>query len=150
MKETKKAFEHEVGVDGTRRTLSFVRQCGARKLLFVSSGAVYGDPPASLRDLSEDYSGGPDVTGSSAAYGEAKRAEELLCVLHGREHGFETKIARAFAFVGPYLRLARRSRWATSYATGSMVVRFASRVMAPRAGRICMLPTWRFSSGRFS
>jgi len=95
----------EAAVDGTRRTLSFVQQCGARKLLFVSSGAVYGDPPASMIDLSEDYAGGPDVASSSAAYGEAKRAEELLCILNGREHGFETKIARAFAFVGPYLRL---------------------------------------------
>ena len=97
----------ETILDGTRRTLDFSAACGCRKLLFVSSGAVYGRQPADVALLDEEFPGGPDPTSPGSAYGEAKRAAELLCVLRGQRAGVEPKIARAFAFVGPYLPLDR-------------------------------------------
>jgi dTDP-glucose 4,6-dehydratase len=57
--------------------------------------------------LDEEYAGAPDPTSANSAYGEGKRAAELLCVLGGQRSGVEPKIARAFAFVGPYLPLDR-------------------------------------------
>ena len=92
-------------VEGTRRVLDFARQSGARKLLLTSSGAVYGRQPAQITHLSEDYCGGPDTVESRSAYGEGKRTAEMLCMLYGRQYGLEPKIARCFAFVGPYLPL---------------------------------------------
>lgn len=92
-------------VDGTRRVLEFAATHGTRRFLFVSSGAVYGRQPSELTHVPEDFSGGPDLNDPNAAYGEGKRAAELLCVLAGRKHGFETKLARCFAFVGPHLPL---------------------------------------------
>jgi nucleoside-diphosphate-sugar epimerase len=92
-------------VEGTRRTLEFARQSGARKFLLTSSGAVYGRQPAQMTHLSEDYLGGPDTGEPSSAYGEGKRTAEMLCTLYGREFVLEPKIARCFAFVGPYLPL---------------------------------------------
>jgi dTDP-glucose 4,6-dehydratase len=41
----------------------------------------------------------------NSAYGEGKRAGELLCSIANKEHGLETMIARCFAFVGPHLPL---------------------------------------------
>jgi dTDP-glucose 4,6-dehydratase len=91
-------------VAGTERVLTGARAVGARRLLFTSSGAVYGRQPADMTHLSEDYAGAPDPTDPSSAYGEGKRAAEQLCAVHAGPD-FEPVIARCFAFVGPYLPL---------------------------------------------
>jgi len=92
-------------VDGTRRVLEFARHCGAGKFLFVSSGAVYGKQPSDLPRIPEDYAGSPDTMDPLSAYGQGKRLAEHLCALYNRQYKIQTKIARAFAFVGPYLPL---------------------------------------------
>jgi dTDP-glucose 4,6-dehydratase len=92
-------------VDGTRRVLEFAATHSTRKLLFVSSGAVYGRQPPDLTHIPEDYTGAPDPLDPASAYGEGKRAAELCCVLAGQKHGFETVIARCFALLGPHLPL---------------------------------------------
>jgi nucleoside-diphosphate-sugar epimerase len=91
-------------VTGTRRTLEFARNNSCRKLLFLSSGAVYGNQPANVTHLDESYLGGPDPLDPASAYAEGKRAGELLCALT-TSPAFEVKIARCFAFVGPYMKL---------------------------------------------
>lgn len=91
-------------IDGTRRVLSFARQCGASKLLLVSSGAVYGPLPAGMTHVPETYLGGPDPLLSGSAYGEGKRVSEWLAAQAASE-GMEIKIARVFALVGPHLPL---------------------------------------------
>ncbi len=92
-------------VEGTRRTLEFARQCGTRKFLLTSSGAVYGKQPPGMTHIPEEYQGAPDPNDPRSAYGEGKRSAELLCAIGARQHGIEAKIARCFAFVGPYLPL---------------------------------------------
>lgn len=96
-------FQHNL--QGTARTLAFAAACGARRVLFTSSGAVYGPQPAGLPRIEEDYLGAPGLAPASA-YGEMKRASELLGLLHGARHGYAFLIARCFAFAGPYLPLA--------------------------------------------
>jgi len=92
-------------VQGTSRTLDFAVHCGAKKFLFCSSGAVYGKQPAGITHVSEEFLGAPDPLDSGSAYGEGKRLAELLCCVYAREFGIQVKIARCFAFVGPYLSL---------------------------------------------
>jgi len=83
-------------VDGTRRVLEFSKQAGVQRLLYVSSGAVYGVQPPELSHIPETFPCNP-VT----AYGKGKLKAEQMCL----ESGIETVIARCFAFVGPWLPL---------------------------------------------
>lgn len=92
-------------VGGTRHVLDFAVQCHARKFLLTSSGAVYGKQPSGMTHVSEDYCGAPDPADPNSAWGESKRAAEFLSAYYSNKHGIETKIARCFSFVGPYLPL---------------------------------------------
>ena len=92
-------------IRGTKRTLEFAVSAGAKRFLFVSSGAVYGKQPPELTHIPETYGGSPDLMDANSAYGEGKRVGELLCAIAHQEHGLEATIARCFAFVGPHLPL---------------------------------------------
>jgi dTDP-glucose 4,6-dehydratase len=92
-------------IQGTRRVFDFARAADAAKVLYTSSGAVYGRQPADVARLTEDYAGAPDHLDIRWAYGEGKRVAEQLCAIYHRRHGLDVKIARCFAFVGPYLPL---------------------------------------------
>ncbi len=99
----------DVCVEGTRRTLKLAAEKRAARMLFTSSGAVYGRQPPELSHIPEDFTGGPDPLDPKNAYAEGKRAAEQLCAIAGLPSpaGAELhiSIARCFAFVGPYLPL---------------------------------------------
>lgn len=84
--------------DGTNRVVAFAKAMGISKILFTSSGAVYGPrtSPSSEKD----------VCLPTTAYGKGKLSAEKLLA----DSGLEAKIARCFAFVGPHL--ARKSHYA--------------------------------------
>jgi nucleoside-diphosphate-sugar epimerase len=90
---------------GTQNLMEFCARSKVSKVLFTSSGAVYGKQPVNLKNIPESYSGAPDPLDISSTYGQSKRIAEHLCSLYAREAGFEIKIARCFAFIGPYLPL---------------------------------------------
>ena len=92
-------------VGGTRHILDFARNCGAQGFLFTSSGAVYGKQPPEVARLSETFRGAPDPADPASSYGESKRLAETLCCIYAAKYGFACRIARCFAFAGPYLPL---------------------------------------------
>jgi nucleoside-diphosphate-sugar epimerase len=87
---------------GTERVLEFAATHATRKFLFTSSGAVYGNQPACITHLGEDYALARDC---ASEYAEGKRAAESMCAVYSNKYGFECKIARGYAFVGPHLPL---------------------------------------------
>lgn len=85
-------------VEGTRSVLAFARATGARRLLYTSSGAVYGRGITGVARIAETH---PYATAAADSYDQAKRIAEQLCI----DAPIESVIARCFAFVGPHLPL---------------------------------------------
>jgi nucleoside-diphosphate-sugar epimerase len=83
-------------IAGTERMLELAERSGARRMLFVSSGAIYGAASGRRSGAREEDSAHP-VT----PYGVAKLAAERACL----EAKVDGVIARAFAFLGPHLPL---------------------------------------------
>lgn len=96
---------------GTERVLHFARDKGVNRMLFASSGAVYGPQPAELSHIPETYQGAPNSADPACSYAEMKRISETMCV----SSGVNCVTARGFAFVGPYLPLTDK------FAVGSFV-----------------------------
>jgi dTDP-glucose 4,6-dehydratase len=57
-----------------------------------------------MTHIPEDYGGAPNPLDTKSAYEQGKRLAEHLCSLYA-DSNLEIKIARCFAFVGPYLPL---------------------------------------------
>jgi len=74
------------------------------KILYVSSGAAYGQQPADLSHMSEEFSTQAIETLDKIKqdYAAAKRDSEAYIQALGMK-SFNVSIARCFAFVGPYL-----------------------------------------------
>jgi nucleoside-diphosphate-sugar epimerase len=86
---------------GTKRVLEFGSATGVRRLLYTSTGAVYGRS-TTLLHTPESFveTHAPQLSPNS--YESAKREAEILCLAHP---DLQPVIARCFAFVGPHLPL---------------------------------------------
>ena len=92
-------------VFGTRNVLELARRCGVRRVLLVSSGAVYGKQPPHQIHQPDDSQLACNPLIASSAYGEGKRVMELMGAIIQEEIGIECVTARCFAFCGPGLPL---------------------------------------------
>lgn len=72
---------------------------GLRRLVYVSSGEVYGEGDG--RAFTEDYSGFVNPTEVRSCYPSAKRAAETLCVCYGAQYDIGVAIARPSHVYGP-------------------------------------------------
>lgn len=102
-------------IKGTKHVLDLAIKKNVNSFLLTSSGAVYGIQPSILTHVYENYNGAPDTNNFLSAYGEGKRISELMCSIYFEKNKLPIKIARCFAFVGPYLPLDRH------YAIGNFI-----------------------------
>lgn len=102
-------------VAGTRHVLDLAVARRPKRVLFLSSGAVYGRQPWEIEHVAEDFTGAPDLTDPRATYAEAKRAAEMLCTIYGKQFGLTIAVARIFTLLGPYLPLD------THFAVGNFI-----------------------------
>lgn len=90
--------------NGTMNVIKTAKKKGCQKFLLLSSGAVYGRQPLNISSFSESYIGGVELSSHQSAYSLGKQVSEWLTHQFNDEQ-MEVKIARCFAFVGPYLLL---------------------------------------------
>lgn len=101
-------------------TLNFCRLapifCRESKIIFISSGAIYGQQPADIFGLKEDSQLMPieSLPVSKQDYAAAKRDSEYSIALLG-DVGLNVSIARCFAFIGKHLPRDR------SFAIGNFI-----------------------------
>ena len=85
---------HETNATGTLAVLAAGREAGARKVVFASSAAVYGDSPLSPKR--EETPPVPLTLGAAS-----KLAGEFYCEVYRRSYGLPTTALRYFNVYGP-------------------------------------------------
>lgn len=110
-------FDRRINVEGTRLVATAAAEVGARRLLFASSAAVYGEP-AEL-PLSEESPTRPAVP-----YGVSKLTAERVLAEVLRPAGVDFAALRLANVYGPRQR---------ADGEGGVVARFASRMVAGKA-----------------
>ena len=95
----------DIIIEGQKRLLQLAAMKKSVRFLFLSSGAVYGVQPMDLVGIPETWAGAPDVSNSSNAYHEGKRAAELIGNIYSSSTTLEFVSARLFAFLAPFLPL---------------------------------------------
>ena len=93
-------------VEGTAHVLDIAKAKQVKRILYISSGAVYGIQPDDVARIPETQRCNP-----LTVYGKSKLEAEKMCLASG----VETVIVRCFAFVGKYLPKDKR------YAIGNFI-----------------------------
>ncbi len=86
---------------GVRNLLEHLRAQGHGRLLFVSTGEIYGDNPAVRDGFSETDFGKIDSMNPRACYPESKRAAETLCASYLSQYRVDSVVARLCYVYGP-------------------------------------------------
>lgn len=108
----------------TTSMVDVARASAARRIILISSGAVYGNQPENLAEIPETFEGMPDISTPTGAYGEAKRVSEQLF----RGSGLDHRIARVFSVIGPYQDLG------LSFAVPDLIRQAANRGLLQLTG----------------
>jgi dTDP-glucose 4,6-dehydratase len=104
----------KVIIEGQERVLAEAVRMN-NKVLFLSSGAVYGRQPLDLERVPETWEGAPQISDSNSAYHEGKRVAELMGNIAASKQGLHFVTARLFAFIAPFLPLE------THFAAGNFI-----------------------------
>lgn len=90
----------KANVEGTGKMLELLRQAGHGRLLYLSSGEVYGET-GNADALSEQDFGHIDQASVRSCYPLSKRLAENLCLSYVHEYGVDAVVARPAHTYGP-------------------------------------------------
>lgn len=90
---------------GTMYLLEHAVRSQAERLMFFSSGEVYGVPAVPGRLVGEQDYGYLDPMNVRSCYAESKRMGETMCVAWAHQHGLHTNVVRPFHTYGPGMAL---------------------------------------------
>lgn len=90
----------KANVVGIINLLEYGRKHQLQRLMYVSTGEVYGEGDG--RVFTEEYSGYVDPMNSRSCYPSSKRAAETLCAAYVAEYGMDVVVARPSHTYGPH------------------------------------------------
>ncbi len=105
----------EPNVIGLYYLLCFAHRKKVKKVLFFSSGDVYGRMPDGVEAIRENMMGITDPLDEHSCYGESKRMGETWCRLFYKEYGVPTVIARIGHTYGPTMDIDKDPRVFASF-----------------------------------
>ena len=88
-------------VESTFQLLEYAREHGGERLLYVSSGEVYGQWDVALDAVDEAYAGYVDPLAQRSCYPMSKRMTENLCASYWKQYGLESVVVRPCHTYGP-------------------------------------------------
>lgn len=113
LNESTPTLMYDTIVDGMSNVLELATAADRPRILFTSSGAIYGRQPSDLYGLPESHR--PEKLARPSAYHEGKRIAEQLCVDATAAGDAEVVTGRLFNFVGPHMPLD------THFAVGNFI-----------------------------
>lgn len=93
----------EIIINGTQNVLHLAKEKKIKKLINISSGAVYGNQPSDIEKLTENHLENVSIFDRANAYGTGKRLAENLVENFCMKNGLNYLTLRCFAFSGKYL-----------------------------------------------
>ena len=88
-------------VFGLYYLLEYARLHNVSRVLYTSSGEVYGVADQNIKEFKEEYSGYVNPNNSRSCYPNSKRCAETLCASYTDEYHISTVIARPSHTYGP-------------------------------------------------
>jgi UDP-glucuronate decarboxylase len=86
---------------GMYNVLEFARKMNNTRVLYISSGEVYGEAKIDDDIFDEDYSGYINSMNFRSCYPNSKRAAETLCVSYTHQYNVDTVVVRPCHVYGP-------------------------------------------------
>lgn len=86
---------------GVHYLLEFGRTHSMQRILYISSGEMYGQPDAQFSDFVETYCGPVDYSSARACYPAGKRSAEVLCQSYIKQYDMDAVIVRPCHIFGP-------------------------------------------------
>lgn len=108
-------------VRGTENVLEQARLHGSKRVVLLSSGAIYGMNSKAQQAFIESDTSGPSLQSATNAYHEGKRAMEMLGEIYASQFALDVLRLRLFTFMGPYLAFD------THFAAGNFIADAVNR-----------------------
>lgn len=88
---------------GVNNLLKYAVKNKTQRLLFISSGEIYGQGDENIKNFEEEYRGYINNMNVRAGYPISKQAAENLCVAYSEQYNIETVVVRPCHIYGPTL-----------------------------------------------
>ncbi len=92
----------KANITGVDNLLCYAKKCNATRVIYISSGEMYGQPDETVADgFTEDFCGSLDYSNPRSCYPSGKRAAEVMCQSYISQYQMDVVIARPCHIYGP-------------------------------------------------